>query len=145
MEMNTPECMVLFNLMKIGFVSRGNAIRSLFAEAIARQITRAVGIKAEIFSAGVDPENEPHQLTLKVLVDKKFPTHDLTPKGLEAIPYEDLDILVTIGEEAKDKCEFIPGHKRREVWLIYEPKGGIDSFLKVFEEVEKGVLSLLKL
>ncbi len=131
--------------MKIGFVSRGNSIRSLFAEAIARQLTRAVGIKADIFSAGVDPDSEPHQLTLKVLEERKFSTEGLSPKGLEAIPYEDLDILVTIGEEAKERCEFTPRHKRREVWLIYEPKGGLDSFNRVFEEVEKGVLSLLKL
>jgi len=131
--------------MKIGFVSRGNAIRSLFAEALARQLTRATGLKAEIYSAGVEPDPEPHQLTLRILQEKNFPTDGLKPKGLEAIPYEDIDILVTIGEEAKDRCEFVTSHKRREVWLIHEPGGGYDSFLRTFEEVERNLLSLLKL
>ena len=131
--------------MKIGFVSRGNAIRGLFAEAVAKQLIKATGIKAEIYSAGIEPEAKPHEFTLRILKDRNYPTEGLRPKGISEIPYSKLDILVTIGEEAKNGCEFEPHHKRREAWIIEEPAGGIENFIKAYQAVEQNILTLFKL
>jgi protein-tyrosine-phosphatase len=145
MERNTLPGMVLFKTMKIGFVSRGNSIRSIFAEIIARELLKHAGIRAEVYSAGVEPDDRVHELTIRLLKERNFPAEGLRPKGIELIPYKDLDILVTIGNEAKERCEFVPSHKRREVWLIDEPKGGVDSFRRVFKDIEENLTALFKI
>ncbi len=131
--------------MKIGFVSRGNAIRSIFAEAIMRQLSRALTLKVDIYSAGVQPEKEIDPLTLETLRIKGMQAEGLFPKGIDRIPYRELDILVTIGEEAKEGCEFVESHKRREVWLIDEPPRSPEAFRRTYESVEANLKELLKL
>ena len=131
--------------MRIGFVSRENAVRSLMAEAVARKMLSDLGLKAEIFSAGVEPAKSVHPLTLEVLKEKGYSTRGLYPKPLSKIPYRKLDVLITIGNEAKDACEFVIGHKRRENWQIEEPKENRQAFLETLEEIEEHMAELLKL
>lgn len=130
--------------MKIGFVSERNAVRSIFAEALAKKYLRELGLRAEVFSAGVDPAKEVHPLTLKVLEERGIPTRGLYPKDLSRIPYKKLDVLITIGEEAKEKCEFVISHKRRESWNIEKPSDDLNSFRKVFDQIESSIRELFK-
>ncbi len=131
--------------MKIAFVSRGNAIRSLMAEAVARHLLSSMGIKVEVFSAGTEPRKEAHPLTLKVLEERGYPTEGLHPKPLEKIPYGKIDVLITMCNEAREKCEFTLAHKRRENWLIDEPDKREDSFRKTLQIIEEHIRELLKL
>lgn len=131
--------------MKIAFIGRGNAVRSIMAEAVAKKLLPEVGIKAEVFSAGVEPEDEVHPLTLKVLDEKGYPTKGLFPKPLEKIPYRKVDVLIVMCNEARERCEFVLNHKRRENWVIDEPYGGVESFRKVLGSVEEHLRELLKL
>jgi protein-tyrosine-phosphatase len=137
--------MILLKTMKIAFISRENAVRSIMAESIARKLFKELGINAEIFSAGTQPRKEVNPLTLKVLEEKNYPTKGLHPKPIEKIPYRKMDILITMCNEAKERCEFVLNHKRRENWLIDEPTGSEASFRKVLEEVEDHLRELLKL
>ncbi|WP_198005423.1 low molecular weight phosphatase family protein [Hydrogenivirga sp. 128-5-R1-1] len=137
--------MLLLKTMKIAFVSRENAVRSIMAEAVAKKVFSDVGIKAEVFSAGTEPAEEVNPLTLQVLEKKGYPTKGLRPKPIAKIPYRKLDVLVTMCNEAKEKCEFVVSHKRRENWLIEEPSGGEASFMKTLEEVEEHIRGLIKL
>ena len=131
--------------MKIAFIGKENAVRSIMAEVLAKKLLADMGIKAEVFSAGTEPAQEVNPLTLKILEGKGFLTEGLKPKGLEDIPYRKLDVLITLCNEAKEKCEFVLSHKRRENWLIEEPANRESDFLKTFEEVEKHLKELLKL
>ncbi len=131
--------------MKIGFISRGNAVRSIMAEAVARKLLSDCGIKAEVFSAGTEPEKVVNPLTLKVLEEKGYPTKRLCPKHISRIPFRKLDVVVTLGNEAKEKCEFVIAHKRRENWLIERPTENVESFRRVLEEIEHHIRQLLKL
>ncbi len=131
--------------MKIAFVSRGNAVRSIFAEVIAKELIRQAGLRADIYSAGVSPDKEVHPYTIQVLTQRGFPAEGLKPKSIDGIPYEELDLLITIGNEAKEKCAFVHSHKRREVWLIDEPPEALEAFRRVMDDVEQSVRSLLKL
>ena len=131
--------------MKIAFVSRRNSVRSIFAESIMRHFARSLSLKMEIYSAGVEPDREIDPLTLEVLRLKGMPADGLFPKGLERIPYRELDILITIGNEAKEACEFIESHKRREAWLIEEPASSPEQFRRTYESIEGSLKELLKL
>jgi len=42
--------------MKIAFVSRGNAVRSIMAEAIARKLLPDLHLNVEVYSAGTKPQ-----------------------------------------------------------------------------------------
>ncbi len=131
--------------MKIAFVSRSNAVRSIMAEAVARRLFRELALKADIFSAGVEPAPEVHPLTLMILEEKGYPVKGLRPKRLSDIPYGKLDILITIGNTAKERCEFVLSHKRREGWFIESPSESADAFRRTLEEIEEHMKSLLKL
>jgi len=131
--------------MKIGFIGKGNAVRSIMAEAIANKLFADAGIRAEVFSAGIEPLREVHPLTLRVLEKKGYPTKGLYPKPVEKIPYRKLDILVILCNEAKERCEFVISHKRRENWNIDEPVQSEESFLRVLGDIESNIKELLKL
>ncbi len=131
--------------MKIAFIGRENAVRSIMAEAVVRKLLPEVGIRAEVFSAGTEPAKEVHPLTLRVLEEKGYPTKGLYPKPISKIPYRKVDVLITLCNEAKERCEFVTSHKRRENWLIDEPSGNEESFKRTLEDIENHLRELLKL
>ncbi len=131
--------------MKIGFISKGDAVRGPIAEAITKKLLKDIHLKAEVFSAGVEPEKEINPLTIKVLEEKGYPVKGLYPKHISKIPYKKLDVVVILDPEIKDKCEFVISHKRRENWNIERPKETLEAFRKVRDEIEELVKSLLKI
>ncbi len=131
--------------MKLAFISRGNAVRSIMAEAVARKLFSELGIKAEVFSAGTEPAEEVSPAVLKILEERGYPTKGLYPKPVGKIPYRKLDVLITMCNEAKEKCEFVMSHKRRENWLIDEPSGSETSLIETLDEIERHIKELLKL
>jgi protein-tyrosine-phosphatase len=134
-----------FTTMRVGFVSTRGAVRSVMAESIARKLFREAGLKADIFSAGVDPADRVSDLVIKVLEEKGYPTKGLRPKALSKIPYRKLDILVVMSEEARERCEFLPNHKRRENWILEPPRESLDLLRKLRDQIEELVRELLKL
>jgi len=131
--------------MRVAFVSTRGAVRGAMAESIARKLFKDAGLRAEIFSAGVDPAERVEEDVLRVLEEKGFPTKGLRPKPLSRIPYRKIDILVILSEEAKERCEFLPNHKRRENWILDPPQGGIESLRRLRDQIEELIRGLLKL
>ncbi len=129
----------------MGFVGTKGVFRSLIAESVARKMFREAGIKAEIFSAGVDPAKEVSDLVIEVLKEKGYPTRDLFPKPLSRIPYKKLDILVLLSEEAKERCEFLPNHKRRENWILDPPRETLEDLRRTRDQIEELMRDFLKL
>ncbi|WP_461831726.1 low molecular weight phosphatase family protein [Aquifex sp.] len=132
--------------MKIGFVSKKGAVRALMAEAIARKLLQDAGIKAEIYSAGVEPERSTPKEIIEVLKEKGYPTRGLYPKPIRKIPYKQLDVLIILDNEIKERCEFVPFHKRRENLAIEEPKSmSIPELRRLRDKIEQELKELFKL
>ncbi len=132
--------------MKIGFIGVGNAVRSLMAEAVARKLFREALLNADVYSAGVEPDKEVKPEVLEILQRKGYPTEGLKPKSIEDIPFEKLDLVVVVCNEAKEKVPFVLSHKRRENWGIELPSTlNAGTLSKVLEGVENNVRALLKL
>jgi len=129
--------------MKIGFISKKGAVRALMAEAIARKLLQSLGIKAEIFSAGLEPEKNTDNKVLEVLKEKGYPTKGLYPKSIRKIPFKKLDMLVILDNEIKEKVEFVITHKRREN-IPVEPLRGeaITEYRRVRDEIERELKEL---
>ncbi len=131
--------------MKIAFIDRDNSTTSLMAEAVARKLFMEAGMKADIFSAGVEPSERVHPLTLSVLEKRGYSTKGLYPKPVSKIPYKKLDVVVVMCNEARERCEFVVSHKRRENWNIEEPEDRETSFIRTLETIEEHIKSLLKI
>ncbi|NPB08683.1 MAG: low molecular weight phosphatase family protein [Aquificae bacterium] len=132
--------------MKIGFISRKGAVRALMAESIARKILQNIGIKAEVFSAGLEPERTTDSKVLEVLKEKGYPTRGLYPKPIRKIPFKKLDMLVILDNEIKEKVEFVITHKRRENVPIEPPRSEtITEYRRVRDEIERELKELFGL
>jgi arsenate reductase len=133
--------------MKLCFISTGGAVRGAMAQAIARKLSRDALLNLDIYSAGVEPLSYTPQEVIQVLEEKGYPVEGITPKGLQEIPYEDADIIITLSPEARDRCPYTQTHKRREHWVLEEVKNSSDLQVlrKLRDQIEENVSSLFKI
>ena len=65
-------------------------------------------------------------------------------KSLEEIPLEELDLVVTLCDSARNECPSVPGAKMVH-WAIPDPAGrGIWAFRWVRDEIGRRVEELIK-
>jgi arsenate reductase len=66
------------------------------------------------------------------------------PKGLDNIPLDQVDLLVTLGGEASETYPVLPGTVERIDWLLADPvlaEGDDEKVLRVFRQVRDDVRS----
>lgn len=132
--------------MKIAFISTRNAVRSIMAEAVARKLSRLALLSMEIYSAGVEPVDKIPEEVINLLKEKGYPVENLYSKDIGSIPYRDINIIITLSPEARDRCPYLENHIRREHWTIEEAKNlRKEELLKVLENVERQVKEFLKI
>jgi protein-tyrosine-phosphatase len=88
--------------LKVLFLCTGNSARSLFAEYILRARGSA---HFEAYSAGADPKDAPHPMTLRVL--EKFyhvDTSDAKSKSWDEYKETPFDIVITVCDKARESC-----------------------------------------
>ncbi|MFN7066039.1 MAG: low molecular weight phosphatase family protein [Aquificaceae bacterium] len=132
--------------MRIAFVSTRNAVRSIMAESVAMKVSKLALLSPDIYSAGVEPVKEIPKEIIELLEEKGYPTEGLHPKDISAIPYKDIDILITLSPEARDRCPYLETHLRREHWTVEEAATlKKEELLKILEQIEKHVRELFKI
>lgn len=134
--------------MKIAFICTGNSARSQIAEAYAKHFARAYGKKVEIYSAGAKPSGYIHPLAMKVLDEEKIDYTGQYSKSLNEIPYEKLDLVITLCGDAAGSCPFVPNVKM-EYWGLSDPakvseEKALETFRKIRNEIKKKVEDLIK-
>jgi arsenate reductase (thioredoxin) len=88
------------DLPNILFVCTGNAGRSQMAQALFRQFAPG---QAVIESAGVAPWDHLHPMAVQVLAARGVSLSGHYPKSVAAVEARPFDLVVTIGERAKEK------------------------------------------
>ncbi|MCS7262672.1 MAG: low molecular weight phosphatase family protein [Aquificaceae bacterium] len=132
--------------MKIAFVSTRNAVRGIMAEAVARKVARLALLSPEIYSAGVEPAESVPEQVLALLQEKGYSTDNLYPKPLSSIPYRELNLLITLSPEARDRCPYWEAHIRREHWVLEEVKTDRrEELIRLLGQVEQLVKGLFRL
>lgn len=136
--------------MKIGFICTGNSARSQMAEGFARRLAEILKINIQIYSAGSKPAKEINPLAIEVMREKGIDITSQRPKGLEAIPYQELDLVITLCDSAKQTCPVLP-ESQMVHWDLPDPasfEGTIEEklefFRKVRDEIEERVWDLLQ-
>jgi len=117
------------------------------AKSIFTKLSRITLLNIEVYSAGVQTEREVPQAVLDVLSEKGYPTHNLEPLDCSLVPYEKLDILITLSSEARDQCPYHINHKRREQWVLEEVKDLTDlrALRNLRDSIEKSIKEFLKI
>lgn len=136
--------------MRIAFICTGNSARSQMAEGFARKIAETLGLDLQVYSAGSNPATEINPLAIKVMKEKNIDISSQRPKGIEAIPYQDMDIVITLCDSAKQTCPVIPNAQMLH-WDLPDPadyKGTEEErtefFRKVRDEIEERVWDFLQ-
>ncbi|MFN3976956.1 MAG: low molecular weight phosphatase family protein [Aquificaceae bacterium] len=99
-----------------------------------------------MYSAGVEPAREVPEEVLRLLQEKGYSVENLYPKSLEDIPYNKIDILITLSPEARDNCPYSISHMRREHWVVEDVKlMKEENLLKTLSQIEELVKALFRI
>jgi len=116
------------------FLCAANSCRSQMAEGFARSFAPK-GIR--VYSAGTEPK-QIHPLATQVMRELGIDISDQSSKGLEAVPLEKIDLVITLCGEAAESCPTLPKKTERLHWPLPDPalaKGADEEVLKTFREV----------
>lgn len=125
---------------RVAFVCLGNSCRSQMAEAWARRLG---GSRVEALSAGLRPLGFIAGETKAVMAEKGISLDGQHSKGLEAIEWERVDLLVDMsGQRVHRLLEDCPG--RFTEWKVEDPFGeSLEAHRAVRDLLERKVLRLL--
>lgn len=107
-----------FNVL---FVCRQNSARSQMAEALLNAMAKR---RFHAYSAGLEPAEAVHPLTLEAIRNAGLPVKDLHPKGLDAFTGPDaprMDFVFMVCEDLNSCAAALPGHPMVAQWPIPDP------------------------
>ena len=99
------------------FLCFANSARSQMAEGLARAMAPD-GYR--FLSAGSEP-GRLNPLAVEALHEKGIDISHHRAKGLDAIPLDEMDVIVTLC--AEEVCPVVPGQVRRLHWPLPDPHG----------------------
>lgn len=111
----------------------GNSCRSQMGEAILNQdlagLVRAI-------SAGTRPQPEVAAGAIEALQLADLPTEGLIPKSVEAVMQEDIDLVVSVCDNARETCPVFPRPVKRIHVGFHDPHGEpLASFIAVRDDI----------
>ena len=119
---------------KILFLSRETDCLSFIAEAIAKELLPP---KTQVFSAGLK-EGKIDPKAVRVLQEIGIDVSAQEPKRLDAIPTQDIDLVVRLGESGESHVAVTPRAKCR-TWDISDPcrqpAADLDAFRHARDEI----------
>ena len=89
-------------------------------------------------SAGSKPSGYVHPLALKAIQEMGLSIDGLTSKSVEPFLVQDIDLAVTVCDNAKEACPVLPGVKETLHWPFDDPAdatGSNDEKMEVFRRV----------
>lgn len=132
--------------MKIMFVCTGNSARSQMAEGWARYLSEG---KWEVHSAGVKPKGV-NPYAIQVMRESGV---DMSGQESKNLGYElmgQMDVIVTLCDNAKESCPVIPPKVKTLHWSLPDPAGftGTEEqkkqlFRTVRDEIRERIKKLL--
>lgn len=129
------------------FLCTGNSCRSQIAEGL---VNRFLGEEWQAYSAGTDPAGYVHPLAVEVMAELGIDISGQQSKAVDPFRDVDLDLVVTVCDDAAENCPVWLGQGRRVHRGYRDPAtatGGHEERLAVFrqvrDEIRRGVIALL--
>ena len=126
---------------RVLFLCTGNSCRSQMAEAFARQH----GLDA--FSAGIEPAEHVHPLTIRVMAERGIDISSARPKHVDQFLSQPFDAVITVCGDAEERCPTFPGDVHREHWSLPDPAkatGSEEEKLSIFRRVRDEIESRMQ-
>ena len=116
----------------------GNSCRSQMAEALVNHHLQG---KVRCLSAGTRPQLKVAAGAIDALQQAGLSTDNLYPKDVDAVMNEDIDLVVTVCDNAKESCPIFPKKIRTLHLPFHDPHGEpIGSFLRVRDDIQARLL-----
>lgn len=111
----------------------GNSCRSQMGEAI---LNHELAGLARALSAGTAPQPKVADGAIEALRLIGLPTDGLRPKDVEAVMNEDIDLVVSVCDNARESCPVFPRPVKRIHVGFHDPHGEpLDSFIRVRDDI----------
>jgi arsenate reductase len=111
----------------------GNSCRSQMAEVLLRH---DLGGAVRVLSAGTRPQPKVADGAIAALQEAGLPTDGLYPKDVEAVMNEQIDLVVTVCDNAKETCPVFPRPVPRIHIVFHDPHGEkLESFIRVRDDI----------
>ena len=104
-------------MKKVIFICTGNACRSQMAEGFLNYYK---GNKYEVYSAGTNP-TKVHPAAIKVMSELKIDISNHTSDHMNDFLDKGIDIVITVCDDANQKCPVFPGSQKLIHWSIKDP------------------------
>ena len=131
---------------KIIFICTGNACRSQIAEGVMRQLA---GDKFDVFSAGSHPSLV-HPMSIKVMKEIGINITSHTSDPISNFLSKNINIVVTVCDNADKVCPVFPGKVERIHWSIKDPFKGwgsdpddLDNFTRTRDDLYERIKNFL--
>ncbi|MDQ1362570.1 MAG: ArsR family transcriptional regulator, arsenate/arsenite/antimonite-responsive transcriptional [Pseudomonadota bacterium] len=120
----------------------GNSCRSQMAEAL---VNKHLAGQARCLSAGTRPQPRVADGAIEALKRAGLPTENLYPKDVDAVMNENIDLVVTVCDNAKESCPVFPGKVRSIHLPFHDPHGEpIESFLRVRDDIQARLIPAVR-
>jgi len=116
----------------------GNSCRSQMAEAL---LNHDLAGRLRAISAGTAPQPKVAKGAIAALTELGVPTDGLHPKAVEAVIDEEIDLVVTVCDGARESCPVFPRQTRALHLPFHDPHGEpLESFIRVRDEIRARLL-----
>lgn len=120
----------------------GNSCRSQMAEAI---LNHDLAGKVRALSAGTRPQPKVADGALEALRLAGLPVAGLTPKAVDAVLSEPVDLVVTVCDNARETCPVFPRPVPRMHLPFHDPHGEpIESFVAVRDDIRARLIPAVR-
>lgn len=92
--------------------------------------------RAHVLSAGTQPLPRVADGAIAALQLAGLPTEGLTPKSVESVMDQDIDLVVSVCDNARETCPIFPRPVKRIHVGFRDPHGeGLESFIAVRDDI----------
>ena len=120
----------------------GNSCRSQMAEAL---LNHDLSGKVRAMSAGTRPQPKVADGAIEALKLAGLPTDGLYPKDVDTVMNDDIDLVITVCDNAKESCPVFPRQVRAIHLPFHDPHGEpLESFLAVRDDIRSRLVSAVR-
>jgi len=132
---------------KVLFLCYHNSARSQMAEGLLKNLA---GDKFDVYSAGIEP-TEVHPLAIEAMKEIGIDISNYKSKSAKDFLGEHFGYIITVCDDAKEKCPTFPDVSIRMHWSFEDPakssgseKERLEVFRKVRDQIKEKIIIWLK-
>ena len=120
----------------------GNSCRSQMAEAL---LNHDLAGKVHAISAGTRPQPKVADGAIEALKLAGISVDGLTPKDVDAVINEDIALVITVCDNAKEACPIFPKPVRSIHLPFHDPHGEpLESFVTVRDDIRTRLIATVR-